>query len=257
MIASAADAQRDITGESNDRDFTCQICLSDKQVHNDQNTPNNESIINIKNIATPSGKINQSQPLPEFQYQTSKKSRKPEELYQMLNDSVHRVFAASRPDDFINYEDISQGSAVAINENLMLTNCHIFENKPYIIFEDSHGIHSGSLHKSDFDRDVCMVSSDIHVLSPVKYTRSYDDIAIGEKIYAIGSPEGFEDTLSDGIVSGKRVNDDMNIIQMTAPITFGSSGGGLFDTYGNLIGITTSGMNSGSLNFAIPIVEYF
>ncbi len=76
---------------------------------------------------------------------------------------------------------------------------------------------------------------------------------IGDKVYAIGSPLGLENTLSDGIISSVRTIDNKTLIQHNADITHGSSGGALLDEYGYLIGITSSGVEGTSLNFAIPI----
>ena len=61
-----------------------------------------------------------------------------------------------------------------------------------------------------------------------------------------------ENTLGEGIVSGLRKRRDVDLVQTTAPISPGSSGGGLFDASGNLIGITTFLLRDGqNLNFAI------
>ena len=78
----------------------------------------------------------------------------------------------------------------------------------------------------------------------------------GQKVIAIGNPMGLERTVSEGIVSGIRQTDDNRIIQFTAPISPGSSGGGLFDSSGRLIGITTSSLRGGqNINFAVPIED--
>ncbi len=60
---------------------------------------------------------------------------------------------------------------------------------------------------------------------------------IGERVYAIGNPKGLEGTFSEGIVSGKRVFEENEIIQITAPISPGSSGGPVINTRGEVIGI--------------------
>lgn len=92
--------------------------------------------------------------------------------------------------------------------------------------------------------------------SPVILGNS-DNIANGDKIYTIGSPEGFQNTISDGIISNKnRKFDDLKqaLIQITAPISGGSSGGALVNEAGEVIGITNGGWTEGqSINFAIPI----
>jgi S1-C subfamily serine protease len=82
--------------------------------------------------------------------------------------------------------------------------------------------------------------------------RSFQSIEVGEDVYALGNPQGLESTFSPGIVSAKRSENGVNYIQMTAPVTNGSSGGGLFDSRGNLIGINTFLLRGeGNLNFAI------
>jgi len=73
-------------------------------------------------------------------------------------------------------------------------------------------------------------------------------------VYAVGDPQGLETTLSNGIVSGFREYRGNEYIQITAPISPASSGGGLFDTQGRLIGITTMYLKDGqALNFAAPV----
>jgi serine protease Do len=81
---------------------------------------------------------------------------------------------------------------------------------------------------------------------------------VGEEVYTIGSPSGLESTLGQGIISGLRQLESQRLIQTTAPISPGSSGGGLFDRSGNVIGITTFMISKGqSLNFAIAADDYF
>lgn len=76
----------------------------------------------------------------------------------------------------------------------------------------------------------------------------------GQRVYAIGSPLGLDNTMSEGIISNtKRVIDSMEYIQISVPIAPGSSGGALLDEYGKVIGITTAGYvnTTGDLNLAI------
>jgi serine protease Do len=74
---------------------------------------------------------------------------------------------------------------------------------------------------------------------------------IGENIFAIGSPKGLTNSLTKGTISGFR---DNHRIQIDATIDHGSSGGPLFNERGEVIGITTSGLGTGSeLNFAVNI----
>jgi S1-C subfamily serine protease len=92
--------------------------------------------------------------------------------------------------------------------------------------------------------------------------RSYTDLKVGEPLFALGSPRGLELSLSEGILSGLREEEGQKYVQTTAPISPGSSGGGLFDGRGNLVGITTlvlagkERLNQ-ALNFALPADSLF
>ena len=82
-----------------------------------------------------------------------------------------------------------------------------------------------------------------------------ESLRVGSRVYAIGNPRGLETTISDGLLSGIRRSDtnDFTALQITVPISAGSSGGGLFDAQGRLIGITTFYIKEGqNLNFALP-----
>lgn len=75
----------------------------------------------------------------------------------------------------------------------------------------------------------------------------------GEAVVAIGSPLGIKNTVSTGVLSGRPMKESMEVLQFTAPISHGSSGGALFDNTGKVIGITFAGIDDGqNLNFAIP-----
>jgi hypothetical protein len=97
--------------------------------------------------------------------------------------------------------------------------------------------------------------------APAVVLGSSAELRIGQRVYAIGAPQGLELTLSDGLISSLRtlVSKDRvePWIQTSAPIAGGSSGGGLFDEQARLIGITTFGIGRGgvvvgNLNFAVP-----
>jgi hypothetical protein len=78
---------------------------------------------------------------------------------------------------------------------------------------------------------------------------------VGTTVFAIGSPRGLTNTISNGIVSGRRDFSGLLALQTSASIAPGSSGGGLFDSTGKLIGITTARLGSPgeALNFALAI----
>jgi len=102
---------------------------------------------------------------------------------------------------------------------------------------------------SDPLRDVAVVT----LASPPNTVLLLGDsntVTVGAKVVAIGSPLGLQNTLSGGIVSGVREGR----IQMSDPISLGSSGGAVFDSYGKVIGISVATVVGGqNINFAVPI----
>jgi len=78
---------------------------------------------------------------------------------------------------------------------------------------------------------------------------------IGDKLYTLGNPLGvFQNTLSDGILSGVRQMDGYKLFQLSAPISHGSSGSPVFNSSGDVIAIVEATLSEGqNLNFAVPI----
>ncbi len=77
---------------------------------------------------------------------------------------------------------------------------------------------------------------------------------VGERVVAIGNPLGFGDTISDGLLSGVREFDGVSVLQISAPISHGSSGGPVLNDHGEVIGVSTFVITQGqNLNFAVPI----
>jgi serine protease Do len=153
------------------------------------------------------------------------------------------------------------GSAVAISDELALTNCHVTRGSAAQLTIGSgkaDEIGEAQLVAADFDADRCVIRSLTLRLQPIKGIKLYDSLEIGETVYTIGNPRRLERTLGSGLVSGKRELEGERWIQFTAPISRGSSGGGLFDAQGNLIGITSLSMGDAQgLNFAIPAEEFW
>jgi S1-C subfamily serine protease len=79
-----------------------------------------------------------------------------------------------------------------------------------------------------------------------------DKLVRGQRVVAIGSPLGLFNSVSDGIISGFRKINDVDMIQFTAPISHGSSGGAVLNMYGEVIGISTAGIEDGqNINLAV------
>jgi serine protease Do len=82
-------------------------------------------------------------------------------------------------------------------------------------------------------------------------------VQVGERVISIGNPLGLEHTLTDGLVSARRVLEGKQWIQMSAPVSPGNSGGPLFNMRGEVIGVTTAQLGvfarGQNLNLAIPV----
>ena len=157
-----------------------------------------------------------------------------------------------------------QGGGAVINEpNRVATNCHVVDESPNDIRvykgENRRAVrdapHSAEIVSSDRERDVCILSVSGLWGIPAKI-RSAAELEIGEAVYAVGAPKGLDFSISNGIVSQLReeVGETAPLIQTDAAISPGSSGGGLFDSRGRLVGLTTWKIREGeNLNFAVPV----
>jgi len=77
-----------------------------------------------------------------------------------------------------------------------------------------------------------------------------------QRIYCVGSPYGFDNSISDGLVSNvNRIIEGHSYIQISAPIAPGSSGGALLNEYGQVVGVTSAGSDQGSVNLAVKITD--
>ncbi len=151
----------------------------------------------------------------------------------------------------------SQGSAVAVSPTELVTNCHLIENPQQISLRRVGWNLPATVKASDRAGDRCVLQVTRDLPAWVRQGRSYNNVKVGEDVAAIGNPKGLDTSLSRGIVAQKRDRDGLQLIQTDAAISSGSSGGGLFDKAGNLVGITTFTIASGqSLNFAIALDEF-
>jgi S1-C subfamily serine protease len=175
--------------------------------------------------------------LPKRPDHLSKQAMEPKEVFKRVKDSIFIVLAAPTMAD-AKQRNIALGSAVAISDHLLLTNCHVVKDRPVIKIVQNGKVTDAKLIAGRMSLDRCVLEVKEIELKAVAAIRSFDDLEKGERVVAIGTPNGNEQTLSEGLVSGLQARPGANIVQTTAPVSPGSSGGGLFDERGNLIGIT-------------------
>jgi len=153
----------------------------------------------------------------------------------------------------------SQGSAVAVSAKEAITNCHVVARAKTITLANATTRLRAEVIAADRKTDRCYLRVLDGELQPVPGFRDYASLSVGEAVFTIGSPEGLINTLGDGLLSGlRRSEDGIEYIQITAPVSPGSSGGGVFDDRGNLIGITTFTIRDAqNLNFAIAASHFW
>lgn len=174
----------------------------------------------------------------------------PKDLFKYVSPSIVVVIGLDPRDT-----PTSQGSGVVINSEVVASNCHVLYGAQRAIVRYLGVEYRTAVQYSDIDRDVCTLSVAGLPAPPVMAdTSALEGLAVGDKVYAVGTPRGLEQTFSDGLVSGFRHEKVGTYIQTTAPISPGSSGGGLFSEKGRLLGLTTLYLaDSQQLNFAIPV----
>ena len=154
-----------------------------------------------------------------------------------------------------------QGSGVIVSPNVVATNCHVVDSYGDIVIykHDNRRAttdtrYRATIRRRDTARDFCLL--DVAGLQGIPANaRRYHTLNIGEDVYAVGSPKGLGLSLSSGIISQLRQEASPRYIQTDAAISPGSSGGGLFDSDGNLIGILTRKIADEEvegIGFAIP-----
>lgn len=173
-------------------------------------------------------------------------SKSPEQIFQEVSRSIVTIQSFDRDDNVL-----SLGSGVVTAANTVVTNCHVLEGGvSYTVFVGTT-LMQGILGAADAERDLCELQ--VANLQAPRIALFTGRLRVGQRVYAIGAPEGLELTISEGLVSSIREMEGAHFIQTSAPISSGSSGGGLFDTEGRLVGLTTFIIPEGqNLNFALP-----
>ena len=148
----------------------------------------------------------------------------------------------------------SQGSGVLVGKGVAITNYHVVKRATALVVVQGGITLEAKLLRFDEKRDLALLSFDGLDRRPVVLGEA-KGLKVGDRVYAIGAPHGLELTLSDGLVSSLRDDGKGSAptVQTTAPISPGSSGGGLFDGRGRLVGITTFQTSGQNLNFAHPV----
>lgn len=145
-----------------------------------------------------------------------------------------------------------QGSGVLISPGRIATGCHVLEGGKSYQVGQSQKFVPATLYAEDRDKEICLLDAKGIKGKPVQFGKTMG-LKEGAPVYAVGAPKGPEPSLSDGIVL-KLLGGPPPLILTTAAISYGSSGGGLFDGEGRLLGITVFYLEGGQrVNFVIPV----
>lgn len=152
-------------------------------------------------------------------------------------------------------QPFASGSGIMIGrKGYILTNNHVLSEGKFFtvrIENDDKCYKTEQVIKYNQLLDLAVIRID-RELAPLPIYKGPQKLVRGQKVVAIGSPRGLFNSVSDGIISGFRKLDDVDMIQFTAPISQGSSGGAVLNMYGEVIGISTLEMiDAQNLNMAV------
>lgn len=209
-------------------------------------------ITNIFNISVMWNDKNNTINIQTGQGDHSERNLTAKEIYNRCSDAVFYIKTFD-----IDGDALSSGSGFFLEKTgKAVTNFHVLQNAYSAVITLNNGQNYAVKGILGYD-----MNGDLAILQiegnnfPFLSSGDSDEVTSGEKIYAIGSPMGLSNTISEGIVSGiNRTIDQIPYIQITAAISHGSSGGALLNEKGQVVGITSAGLATGqNLNFAIPI----
>lgn len=177
----------------------------------------------------------------------------PAEVFAQVSPSVWRVQTFDAAGLLL-----GQGSGVVTAAQRLVTNCHVLARakRVQVRREARDEPLPATLAQWDPQRDLCELAVPT-LKAPAVKLAPLAGVGIGQPAYAIGHPQNLDLTMSSGLVSSLRRNDagQVFLVQTSAAISGGSSGGGLFNEAGELVGLTTIGSvssNTQNLNFVVP-----
>jgi len=163
----------------------------------------------------------------------------------------------------IKLESGGHGSGFFISrDGYLLTNQHVVQDHKFVTIKLTTGRQMpGEVLRSHKARDVALVKVNESAMNALPLQLEPPDVAA--EVYAVGTPqdEKYSTTITKGIVSAYRTDNDLKLIQSDATIHGGSSGGAMVDLFGNVVAISVSGFTMSekkvgtSINFFIPIAD--
>ncbi|MCX5685448.1 MAG: trypsin-like peptidase domain-containing protein [Planctomycetota bacterium] len=176
-----------------------------------------------------------------------------EELFKRASPAVVRIIVRDEK-----FKEIGLGSGFFVSsDGILVTNYHVVAKARFatVVLPSEATMFVEGVLALDEQSDLAVLKVNGKDLPTLNLLAKGEAPAVGARIYAIGNPAGLSNTLSDGLVSGSRMLEPgLDLLQMTAPISPGSSGGPVLDANASVVGVATLGSREGiqNLNFAVP-----
>lgn len=187
---------------------------------------------------------------PPVQAQNTSQQLTPREIARMTLPSVVLVVMTNSASDEVTY-----GSGFFVKPDVVATNFHVIEkaNKGYVrIVGEETKYEVIGVVGVDRSNDLALLKLRGVTGRPLPVVEDAA-VAVGDSVFAVGNPKGLEGTFSQGIISSIRRDKQDSVLQITAAISPGSSGGPVLDASARVIGVAVGQIEGGeSLNFAIP-----
>jgi len=162
-------------------------------------------------------------------------ARSPADVFRQARSSVVLIVGSEGRDK------VAQGSGFIVGKDKIVTNYHVIAglSAAVVLFADGHTEPVTGVVAADADQDAAILNVRTGTRPPLPLG---DELNLheGDAVLAIGAPQGLELSLTNGIISAFRNSEKKFLIQNTAPIAPGSSGGPLLDSHGRVVGVTTS-----------------
>lgn len=200
--------------------------------------------------AQPHGPVRQTPPVPSSHGAENGSAEKSFEELARLASSVVMIAIHDAKGDVI-----GTGSGIMVGrDGYILTNNHVASGGKFysVRIEDDEQVYdTDEVIKYNYVLDLAVIRIQ-RKLVPLSIYQGKNKLVRGQKVVAIGSPLGLFNSVSDGIISGFRKIDNVDMIQFTAPTSHGSSGGAVLNMQGEVIGISTAGYDAGqNINLAM------
>lgn len=149
-------------------------------------------------------------------------------------------------------QPIGQGSGVVIAAGRVATNCHVVRDANGVRIAQGERSWPAVWTEADLPRDICVLAVE-GLEAPAAPPRAGQAPEVGERVFAVGNPLGLGLAVSAGLISGVGMIQGESRLFSSAAQSPGSSGGGLFDGEGRLVGLTAATMTAGqNVNLVLP-----